>query len=731
MAHQGLDTATAPEPAKAKQMLDAVGGRWWNVYIGGPSSAAHDWSPERIREYAHLGIDRFMITYAGQGFGGRLTAAQGEIDARDALGKAKSFGYVGRFPICLDIEMPMFTKHPKETVDYARGWCEAVRRAGARPGVYANPAPLQAMHNGNVEAGFVWIASWVSNVREPHDPHAAKGIPAELWAKRGQRAWQYAGVLGKDRPCQVLGVPVDISVADLGCLAQAPNHKELSVGVARPARVLRQGDHGPVVRRLTRRLSVIRSNRTRLPYLDGARDSFDAETEAALRAFQQEHKVQGDGLYGRRTAQALLRAVRLEKQRVEKQDGTRQPAVAPKRTLRALVDELRRLDAETDRAWKELAEFGARRGQALLQARATALDPGEAELARILRRIEHRLDELVEMEERDAAGPHALQAPAATEIAAAAHAGGAPQAQEAKPQPPTDAQLLARIDELDAAIGHARDRLIGRYARVERELARVAPAKAPPDGQVTTPAKVPVKPVGPAKGPVKPVKPVGPAKRPKLQPSEEVKDLQRRLNKFTERYLENLVPLEVDGKRGPLTRKRIRQAKHYLGYRGPDEKSLIADPLFLRRLDHPKSPRHSNPAMLTRAARRRARQRKVAKASSEVSAGVSMFGTKQVASWLVPYLEYARAHGWQGQVTSGYRSPEYSEHLCYAMCRAPRCPGKCAGRTSNHSGRVMPHGAIDVTDYARFAEIMRQCPLQPRIFNNLPADRVHFSATGN
>jgi Domain of unknown function (DUF1906)/Putative peptidoglycan binding domain len=735
MAHQGLDTATAPEPAKAKQMLEAIGGRWWNVYIGGPSSQAHDWSPERVQEYARHGIDRFMITYAGQGFGGRLTAEQGALDAQDALRRAKGFGYTGRFPLCLDVEMPMFNKRPTETVEYVRGWCAEVRRAGARPGVYANPAPLLAMHKGKVGAGFVWIASWVSHVKEQHDPHTAKSIPAELWPKRGQRAWQYAGALGKDKPCQVLGVPVDISVADLGCLAQAPGRQNGPVVVpAKRARVLRRGDHGPVVQRLTRRLSVVRSRRTHLPYLDGARTSFDAETEAALRAFQQEHNVPAHGIYGRRTAHALLRAVRLEKQRLEQQGGSSPtpgptgPAKQERVTLRSLVDQVRRLDAETDRAWKELAAFGTRRERALVRARASALDPGEAELARILRRIEHRLDELVEIEAREEAASHAHAAGTAAETAQPEYGDGATGAEEIKPHAPSDAELLARIDELDVAIGKARDQLIGRYARVERELARFAPARVPGDGPVTKPSHGPVKPVRPVGPTVKPVKPVKPVK---LRPSEDVKTLQADLNRFTGRYLKGVVPLDVDGKKGHLTRKRIRQVRHYLGYTGPAEKSLVVDPVFVRRMRHPKSPRYSNPAMLARAARRRKRQRGLAKASAEVSAGVSVFGAKQVASWLVPYLEYARAHGWQGQVTSGYRTPEYSEHLCFVMCNAPSCSGRCAGRSSNHSGRIKPRGAIDVTDHEQFAALMRQCPLQPRIFNNLPIDRVHFSATGN
>jgi len=113
---------------------------------------------------------------------------------------------------------------------------------------------------------------------------------------------------------------------------------------------------------------------------------------------------------------------------------------------------------------------------------------------------------------------------------------------------------------------------------------------------------------------------------------------------------------------------------------------------------------------------------------SSSEAGVGSFDGKQVAKWIIPWLEKSRAEGWSGSVTSGYRTPEYSESLCFGMCGAPSCPGTCAGRSSNHSGDHYPAGAVDVSDYSNFGSI------QPRIGsplkNNLPADRVHFSVSG-
>jgi hypothetical protein len=80
-------------------------------------------------------------------------------------------------------------------------------------------------------------------------------------------------------------------------------------------------------------------------------------------------------------------------------------------------------------------------------------------------------------------------------------------------------------------------------------------------------------------------------------------------------------------------------------------------------------------------------------------------------------------------VTSGYRTPEYSTSLCIAMCGAPSCPGRCAGASSNHSGKVYPAGAVDVTDYTRFGQIQPQIGSPLR--NDLPIDPVHYSVSGH
>ena len=212
---------------------------------------------------------------------------------------------------------------------------------------------------------------------------------------------------------------------------------------------------------------------------------------------------------------------------------------------------------------------------------------------------------------------------------------------------------------------------------------------------------------------------------------DQVTALQRALNAFTEKHLKAIGPLMTDGIVGPATKKRIREAKFYLGYTGAELKTVRVDAEFTRRLRHPGSARFSRPAMLARALSRRRKQRKAAKELLAPRAGVATFDGRPVAAWMKPYLVWARNQGWRGTLNSGWRSPAYSEQLCRNICGAPSCPGRCAGRASNHAGSVKPAGSLDVSDYARFGELMRRCPLEPRIHNALGArDPVHFSYSG-
>jgi len=205
----------------------------------------------------------------------------------------------------------------------------------------------------------------------------------------------------------------------------------------------------------------------------------------------------------------------------------------------------------------------------------------------------------------------------------------------------------------------------------------------------------------------------------------EVTQLQRAMNRFTGKLLENFPPIVVDGIRGPATNRRISECKLYLGYEGDAVRSHRVTPLFLKRLSDPKI----LPAAMAKLAEEQ--RRKQRERALRPVAGVATFDGRPVAKWMLPYLEFARQNGWKGTLNSGFRDPAHSEGICFQKCGKPTCPGICAGRTSNHSGKTKPKGAVDVSDFGRFAQLMQRCTLQPRIFNELSSDPVHFSATGH
>ena len=596
-------------------------------------------------------------------------------------------------------------------------------------------------------------------------------------------------------------------------LAKARTWEARLAGLPVPAsasagpRLVRRGDEGELVERITGRLSRVRSRATGRPYLDGRRRRFDGETEAALKAFQREHRLDPDGVFGRASARALNRAVELQRERgparpTRPKQGVRppksrplkgsdpspggrpQPVRASRPSLPALVGAVRRGDARTDRSWQELIAYGSRRRRLLEELRGRGVDLGD--LATVLLRIEDKLEALVEIEQAEAAAadepPAAAPEPPAQETivtgavpaeapaqAEAAPAAALPAVPPAPPTPPaqatngagdpppgpppegrpgrtladlSDAELERRVERLDQAMGVVRAALIARYARTEKELARLLPKELRPPRPRGDGPPVP-RPRG--EGPTAPRPRPKPRPRPRQLPKapprprvkptnltkDEVRRLQKGLNRFTERYLEGVGPLLVDGVKGPATSKRIVMVKYHLGYTGEAQRSATVKPEFVRRMRHVRSPRWSNPAMLTRAAARRAKQRKKAKLSAAPRTGTAMFDSRPVAAWMKPYLEWARANGWKGTVTSGFRDPAHSERVCMEICGAPSCPGRCAGRSSNHSGSSKPNGAIDVSDYVTFGRLMQRCPYSPRLYNALPTtDPIHFSTTG-
>lgn len=217
---------------------------------------------------------------------------------------------------------------------------------------------------------------------------------------------------------------------------------------------------------------------------------------------------------------------------------------------------------------------------------------------------------------------------------------------------------------------------------------------------------------------------------------DEVRHLQTELNKFTNTHRDlGFVRLIIDGDYGAHTKTRLHDVKYMLGYMGENLKEAPNENFF-KRLHHPD---RVEPAWgVTAETVKRGKQRRAHrhrwvirnKVRAYLKPGVGTFDGIPVAKCAIPILEWCRQHGWGGRLVSGYRSPAYSEQLCYRMCGRASCPGRCAGRATNHAYAIPSRFSIDVSDYARFGHIVAKCPIAPHIHNALPIDLVHFSPSG-
>lgn len=99
---------------------------------------------------------------------------------------------------------------------------------------------------------------------------------------------------------------------------------------------------------------------------------------------------------------------------------------------------------------------------------------------------------------------------------------------------------------------------------------------------------------------------------------------------------------------------------------------------------------------------------------------------KPIADWIVPILQWAYEHGWQGSVTSGYRT--FYEQAQLNAAGAFSAP---AG-LSNHETTAYPGGAVDVTRPEQLIEVLRAYGGPKKLIGGVlgPIDPEHFSATG-
>lgn len=213
-----------------------------------------------------------------------------------------------------------------------------------------------------------------------------------------------------------------------------------------------------------------------------------------------------------------------------------------------------------------------------------------------------------------------------------------------------------------------------------------------------------------------------------------VKKLQVEINKTLNSRRFPWRTIETDSDFGDKTRQAARFAAWLMGMTGDPLKRISEGTITPRTFDSLTRAKPPTEAMKARQRERLPTMKKLRflhhrQARKLKRAGQAVFDDVPVAAWMVKFLQKSRDNGWQGVVVSGFRTPEHSDSLCRAICGQPSCPGRCAGRASNHVGLTDPGGAIDVTDTDRFAAIQRKIGSPLR--NDLPNDPVHFSVSGH
>lgn len=111
---------------------------------------------------------------------------------------------------------------------------------------------------------------------------------------------------------------------------------------------------------------------------------------------------------------------------------------------------------------------------------------------------------------------------------------------------------------------------------------------------------------------------------------------------------------------------------------------------------------------------------------TKTKGGVTTFDGKKVAAWIKPVLAYARQHGWTGNVQSGVRSLAEQTRIYNSGVRPAAKPG-----TSNHEMTAFPGGAVDVSNAAQLAAIIKVSPYAGKLVWAGAKDPVHFSHPHN
>lgn len=183
----GVDTASAPSAATARNLIANNGVRWFGAYMRGinVAQAAKSWTPAVHATYRSF--TQLLPIYVGQNDCGegvgcdysKMGGPQGFMDGVEAAALARDYGYPAGHPVALDVEYGTYERHASSCLPYVRQWIDAINRAGFHPVVYGTIALCRAL-GGYGGAGY-WLANWIDSVPN------LDNIPG-TWAGRG---WQY------------------------------------------------------------------------------------------------------------------------------------------------------------------------------------------------------------------------------------------------------------------------------------------------------------------------------------------------------------------------------------------------------------------------------------------------------------------------------------------------------------------------------------------------------------
>jgi lysozyme len=178
----------------------------------------------------------------------------------------------------------------------------------------------------------------------------------------------------------------------------------------------------------------------------------------------------------------------------------------------------------------------------------------------------------------------------------------------------------------------------------------------------------------------------------------DVEELQRSLNRFTEKWLDGWpAKLVVDGVKGPGTNSRVMRVKWYLGY-GDDRDAQVTS-RFVRRMRHPRSPRYSTAGMIARGVERRRRFKR--RMEKKAHAGDALWGGSRYFTNRAIEFVGARADVTSRKRVATFGNPGSDHHVSQLTADAVDF-GIAEAHTLADELAAHLGGPSDIVDYQRF-----------------------------